>query len=173
MDGTTSGPEPRGSDPLDGPLDGPLDDLDATLLAEVRALWGRLDPVPAGLAERSKFALTMHSLEAELAELTRPEPALTRLDDEVAHAESVTFTSSRASLLVTVTVLGSTTARLDGWVTVAGAVVRVHADDGEQVTTADDAGRFTFDEVRRGPVRFALWPDGPQQRPVVTPPVDV
>ena len=116
----------------------------------------------------------MHSLEAELAELTRPEPALTRLDqDEVARAESVTFTSSRASLLVTVTVLGASTARLDGWVTVAGALVRVHTDEGEQVTTADDAGRFTFDEVRRGPVRFAVWPDGPQQRPVVTPPVDV
>jgi hypothetical protein len=49
----------------------------------------------------------------------------------------------------------------------------VHTDAGEQVTTADDAGRFTFDEVRRGPVRFAVWPDGPQQRPVVTPPVDV
>jgi hypothetical protein len=165
MDGTTDRPDPFAQEPLD--------DLDDRVLAEVRSLWSRLDPVPAGLAERAKFALTMHSLEAELAELTRPEPALTRLDDDVARAESVTFTSSRASLLVTVTVRGSTTAGLDGWVTVPGAVVRVHTDDGEQTTTADEAGRFTFDEVRRGPVRFAVWPDGPQQRPVVTPPVDV
>ena len=171
MDGTSNSPDPGGLGPAEP---GPLDDVDATILSEVRSLWGRVDPVPAGLAERAKFALTMHSLEAELAELTRPELALTRLDeDEVARAESVTFTSSRASLLVTVTVLGGSTARLDGWVTVAGAVVQVHTDAGEQVTTADDAGRFTFDEVRRGPVRFAVWPDGPQQRPVVTPPVDV
>jgi hypothetical protein len=170
MDAGSDRPEPVG--PGDGEP-GPLDELDSAVLAEVRALWGRLDPVPAGLAERAKFALTMHSLEAELAELTRPEPALTRVEDEVAQAESVTFTSSRASLLVSVTVLDTTTARLDGWVTVAGAVVRVHTDQGEQVTTADDAGRFTFDGVRRGPVRFAVWPDGLQQRPVVTPPVDV
>lgn len=163
-------PDPTGGEPLG---DTPLDSLDATILAEVRDLWGRLDPVPAGLAERTRFALTMHALEAELAELTRPEAALTRLDEDVATAESVTFTSSRASLLVTVTVLDRDTARLDGWVTVAGAVVRVHTDGGEQVVTADDAGRFTFDEVRRGPVRFAVWPEGPQQRPVVTPPVDV
>ena len=164
---------PDRPDALDALPPEPLDSLDATILTGVRDLWSRLDPVPAGMAERAKFALTMHSLEAELAELTRPEPALTRLDDELARAESVTFTSSRASLLVTVAVLGPTTARLDGWVTVPGAVVRVHSDDGEQTTTADESGRFTFDEVRRGPVRFAMWPDGPQERPVVTPPVDV
>ena len=48
MDGTTDQPD-RG----DHGEPGPLDSLDATILGEVRSLWGRLDPVPAGLAERA------------------------------------------------------------------------------------------------------------------------
>jgi hypothetical protein len=157
------------------PLDpGPLDDADDAVLRDLRHLWGRLDPAPAGLADRAKFALTMHSLEAELAELTRDELVLTRLDDDVARAESVTFTSSRVSILVTVSVLSATTARVEGWVTTRGATVRAQTTGGELSETTDDNGRFCFESVARGSVRFVVWPQGDAaERPVVTPSIDV
>jgi hypothetical protein len=156
------------------PEPGRIDEIDVAILNDLAGMWGRLDPVPAGLAERTKFALTMHSLEAELAELISAQPALTRLDDDLARAESVTFTSSRASILVTVEVTSATSVRVEGWVTPAGALVRAHSSLGEQTTTADDTGRFAFDEVARGELRFAVWPEGVEgERPVVTPPIDV
>lgn len=48
-----------------------LDDRDQRILDEVRELYARWDPCPAGLNERIKFALTVQALNAEVAELTR------------------------------------------------------------------------------------------------------
>ena len=49
----------------------PLDESDVALLAALRALHAELDPVPAGLTDDVKFALTVQALHAEVAELTR------------------------------------------------------------------------------------------------------
>ncbi|NNM47308.1 hypothetical protein [Knoellia koreensis] len=153
---------------------GPLDDLDVELLHELRQAWSVEDPVPTGLAERVKFAITLHGLEAELAELTSASLVLTRSDAEVARPESITFASSRADVLVNVSDETATTVRIDGWVTAPGAVVQLHSASGDARTTADDTGRFTFTAVDRGMIRFMLWPDGDRgERPVVTPTIDV
>ncbi len=153
---------------------GAIDATDVAVLDEIRSVWSRLDPVPAGMAERTKFALTMRALEAEVAELIKPELAVTRLGDEVARAESVTFKSPRSTVMVTVDVLSDTTVRIDGWVTTPGALVQVHGPDNDQSTTADETGRFAFESVRRGSVQFVVWPEGSRDgRPVVTPSMDV
>ncbi|HBY24686.1 MAG TPA: hypothetical protein DEG88_15875, partial [Propionibacteriaceae bacterium] len=46
-----------------------LDGVDAAILDDVRGMWDDLDPVPAGLEERIRFALNIAAMEAELAEL--------------------------------------------------------------------------------------------------------
>ena len=58
----------------------PLDDFDSTILDTVAEVFRAADPVPAGLAEDIKFALTVQALHAEVAELQRvgAESALAR-----------------------------------------------------------------------------------------------
>ncbi len=154
-----------------------MDDMDVRNLQEVRAVWSRLDPVPVGMTERIKFALTMQGLEAEIAELIKPELALTRSDragtDELARAESVTFTSSTLNVMVTIAVVNDTTARVDGWVTTPGAEIRLHVGGLDSTETADDSGRFAFAEVARGAARLVVMPTGENQHPVVTPTFDL
>lgn len=150
----------------------PIDSFDLETLAEVRRLHSRLDPVPEGLADRAKFALTMQGLEAEIAELSQPDLALTR-SDEVARAQSVTFTSSSLDVMVTITVITIDEARVDGWATVPGAEVRLHLSDTDLTETADEAGRFVFATVGRGTARLVVQPVGDEHRPVVTPTFEI
>ena len=58
----------------------PLDESDVALLAALRALHAELDPVPAGLTDDVKFALTVQALHAEVAELTRLSADEVRID---------------------------------------------------------------------------------------------
>jgi len=49
----------------------PLDDLDRSILDTVAEVFRAADPVPAGLTEAIKFALTVQAMHAEVAELQR------------------------------------------------------------------------------------------------------
>ena len=99
----------------------------------VRNMHARLDPVPSGLTDRIKFELTLAALHAEIAELQRVSLAGVRADDTAyAPTQSVTFTSSRLSLMVTLTAptddpdqAREGTITVDGWVTVGGTVVEL------------------------------------------------
>ena len=50
--------------------DGPLDEADRRVLAAVRELFSRTDPMPSGLTDRLKFEITLAALNAEVAELS-------------------------------------------------------------------------------------------------------
>src|SRR6476620_78243 len=49
---------------------GEIDEQDLRVLATRRAVVQARDPVPSGLAERAKFAMSVAALEAEIAEIT-------------------------------------------------------------------------------------------------------
>lgn len=154
----------------------PIDDIDLANLADLHEFLSRVDPVPAGLAERSRFALTVHALHAEVAELTRAEMLAARSAKDATRTESVTFTSGTVSLMVTTTVADDgQTARIDGWVTRGGAVVDVVTADLTRTVTTDDHGRFVVDAMPRGWVHFLVWvdPGRPDARPVITPSVEL
>ena len=53
----------------------PLDDNDELLLAGIAAAQAEHDPLPAGLLERMRFALSLELMDAELAALQSASPA--------------------------------------------------------------------------------------------------
>lgn len=154
------------------------DDLDATdvvTLATLRHTYDRLDPVPPDLAERCKFALTVQALHAEVAELTAESELVTRGQAPFSAAESVTFTSPTASLMITVTGQTDDTIRLDGWVSLALSRIEIRRDDGQLDVEADEFGRFSVPSLARGRAQFVVWPPGTdaEHRPVITPSIDL
>ena len=159
---------------------GAVDDLDELALTALRAIYEQGDPVPPGLVERVKFAITLDDLEAEVARLQRdsvPELAArseTRPEDAL-KARTVTFTSDTLTTMVTITSIASDTVRLDGWAA-PGAFLRVELRVGaaHHHVVADEDGRFVFDHVERGLAQLVLRPteDG-GDRPVITPAIEL
>lgn len=156
---------------------GPLDEHDAKILTLIRELHARTDPVPSGLTDRVKFELTLAALHAEIAELEHLSLAQVR-DDAATFTttDSVTFTSSTLSLMVTFGPpedAAGDTIRVDGWVTSARATVELRVGEVSLTTTADEHGRFVIDGVPHGPARFILRPESPDDRPVITPSIEL
>lgn len=152
-----------------------LDELDATALAAIRSVYLASDPVPPGLAERAKFAMTVAALEAEVAEITAtsPQEAGVRAT-EYDRASTITFSSDQLSAMITVEVVDGTTARLSGWVTTGRTLIEVRERSRTQETTSDEEGRFSFASVERGLVHLVMRRlDTPQGKPVITPALEI
>lgn len=84
-----------------------------------RALQPNPHPMPSGLTDRLKFEITLAALNAEVAELQELTLAGARADTQpLAPTDSVTFTSSRYSLMVAVSSAADDapagTVRIDG-----------------------------------------------------------
>ena len=155
-----------------------LDDTDATILAAAREVIARLDPVPAGLTDRIKFEITLAALHAEIADLERLPLAGVRGDDTAyVPTESVTFTSSSLSLMVTVAAEDPgrehPTVRIVGWVTAGGAEVELFVAGRSFQAVSDAHGRFVIEGVPRGSARFVLRAPGGTGRPVITPTMEI
>ncbi len=154
----------------------PLDESDVALLAALRALHAELDPVPAGLTDDVKFALTVQALHAEVAELTRlsADSALVRSVDYT-RAETLTFTGGAFTTMVSIVGIGPDEVRIDGWVT--GGAVRIELRERSRTSSVevDQDGRFSFEPVARGMVQFVLYPldHSPGGKPVITPSIDL
>jgi hypothetical protein len=152
----------------------PLDDLDRIILDTVAEVFRAADPVPAGLTEDIKFALTVQAMHAEVAELQRvgAQSALAR--SEYTQTQTLTFSAETLSVMVTMSPIDIDEVRVDGWVTGHDSHVRVELRAGARTVGAevDDDGRFTLDPAPRGLVRFVFLPEG-DVRPVITPTVEI
>jgi hypothetical protein len=93
----------------------------------------------------------------------------------VAEAQSITFTSSQRTVMVTITPLSADSVRVDGWIAPgAGVVVELRLPTGSRHATADEDGRFVIDDVARGLAQFVLRPAaGTGGTPVVTPSLEL
>jgi hypothetical protein len=155
----------------------PLDEQDVQALATLRRIYELGDPVPPSLLDRIKFAITLDNLEAEVAQLQRdsvPELAGARSED-LLRARTITFTSDTITTMVTITPLATGAVRLDGWAAPGASLeVEMRAGDSIRRTTADEDGRFVFDEVPRGFAQFVLREQGSEaQVPVITPAIEL
>lgn len=164
------------SDPsLDDLAAGSLDETDALTLLRMRALYDTLDPVPAGLVDRITFGITLDALHAEIAELQRSSDLVGVRGDDVAEAQTITFTSATLTTMITISSLSADRARIDGWIAPGRDVaVELRRVDGSEHTTADADGHFVFADVPRGLAQLVLRPpDGDGSPPVVTPSVEL
>jgi hypothetical protein len=154
---------------------GEIDDQDLHVLATLRAVVQASDPVPTGLAERAKFAMSVAALEAEIAEITTTTTELAGVrSTQYDRAGTITFSSDQLSAMITIEVADGTNARLSGWVSTGSTHIELRERSRTQETTTDDAGRFTFSSVERGMVHLVMrLLDHPQSRPVITPAIEI
>jgi hypothetical protein len=156
-----------------------IDEIDLANLERVRDLYARADPVPAGLSERLKFAITVQALHAEVAELMDTALFATRgpsTEAEATPIESVTFSAPAVSLMVSVSLAkDDDRVRVDGYVTVPGALVEAVTALGSHSVETDANGRFVLDDLPHGPIHFVIRVDPSDEtvRPVITPTMEV
>lgn len=147
---------------------------DDDLLQELAALYDAVDPVPDDLADEVRIAITVQALQAEVAEIVAGEPVATRSETQAVTAETITFTASAISLMVSLQQDDDTHVTIDGWVTVGGATIEVHTADQVRHATADDEGRFVVPGVPRGRTWFVVRREAAEGAPpVVTPPIEL
>ena len=160
---------------------GTVDTLDELALTALRAIYEQGDPVPPGLVERVKFAITLDDLEAEVARLQRDSvPELVArsemTSDDLLKVRTVTFTSDTLTTMVTITPVNGDQVRLDGWAA-PGAFLDVELRVGEtrHHVVADEDGRFVFDDVTRGLAQLVLRPtEGSSgEHAVITPAIEL
>jgi hypothetical protein len=147
----------RDSGPV--PPDGPLDGTDLSTLDDLRGTWEAADPMPVGLLDRVRFALSVDDLRAEVGRITQT--VGTDLVGAGARgaelARSITFDGANLAVVISVSPAGESEVRVDGWVAPAGSYDAELRVDGEKLrTTSDEQGRFAFARVGRGPVQLLV-----------------
>jgi hypothetical protein len=159
-----------GSDPELALAAGTLDALDVRLLDDLRAVHTALDPVPADLTDRIKFAMSVAALEAQVAELVSSATLETVRATDYDRAHTVTFTADDLSVMVSIEYGTSTRVDVVGWVNQPEVEVELRERGRTRSTTVDEDGRFAFAGVERGLVSFVLRRQGqPSAPPIITP----
>ncbi|GAA2001721.1 hypothetical protein [Microbacterium ulmi] len=129
---------------------------DAALFARMRALWERIDPVPAGLVDRMVAAVAVEDLSREYALLTLVETAGLAAVRGESDTATLQFTDGDVTVLLHVTMTESGSRRVDGWVDSEALAIRLAQGDREWSVGAGEHGRFAFDDVPPGMSRVRL-----------------
>ena len=145
-----------------------MTDSDATTEAELRALFGHMDPVPQLLEDGARAAFTWRTVDEELAELMRDSA---EQEDEAGMLvrggrgpRQLSFESPRLGIELEVTATGPRERRLEGQLLPpAAAMVTVERPGEDGLTVqADELGRFVLDGLRAGVVRLHIALRGTQ-----------
>lgn len=130
---------------------------DTVVLSMVRDLFEAVDPMPADLPERVRFALALRALEAEMAHFAdaADEAALVARGTE--ESRTVTFDSDSLTIMIRVDSNPDGTARIDGWLAPPKPhEVEMRMTDCSLTVMADELGRFVFYSVPRGAARLVV-----------------
>jgi hypothetical protein len=165
---------PRPQPDLDEMAAGAIDSEDIRLLEHLAELYDRADPVPPALVDRIQFDITLDALHAEVAELQRSGD-LVGVRSTESDVQTVTFTSTAFSTMITITARSADEVRIDGWVAPSEQLsVELRTAGATQHTDTDEDGRFVFAAVPRGLAQFVLRrSDDGDHPPVVTPSIEL
>lgn len=153
---------------------GALDAVDAQLLERLKHLHEVLDPAPADLADRVRFAMSVAALEAEVAEIVSSATLETVRSTDYDRADTVTFASDGLSVMVSIEHGPSTRADIVGWVSEGNVEVELRERGRTRTTMVDEEGRFSFTAVERGLVNFVLRRRGDSEAPtIITPAIEL
>ncbi|HHU09418.1 MAG TPA: hypothetical protein GXZ60_05315 [Intrasporangiaceae bacterium] len=162
------------SDDLDRLAAEPLDETDRILMRQVKDAWTARDPVPEGMTDRIRFAMTVASLEADLARIVTEVPAGAGVRTAYERTTSVTFESGSVSAMLDIEEVGAGRVDVTGWVSIHPVEVVLHERHRTRTVRSDGTGRFVFDDVERGLVHFVIHVlDRPGQRPIITPTIEL
>lgn len=131
------------------------DDGDGATLADIRAVFDEIDPVPPEVIAAAKASFTWRTIDAELAAL---------IDDSALAPTAgirgpggprlLTFEAPTVTVVVEVSDIGDRRRILGQLVSPQEAQVEVRHADGSTTVDADDLGRFSVEAVPAGPVSF-------------------
>ena len=154
------------------PADEPLDDTDFGVLGDIRELFEAVDPMPADLPERIRFALALRDLEVEVARLAE-EDQLTVAARGKEQARTITFDSDSLTIMIRIDANRDGSVRVDGWLAPPQSRQVEIKTTADPLTAASDAqGRFAFARVPSGMAQLIVHspePSSGDTRSVVTP----
>jgi hypothetical protein len=140
------------------PADEPLDDADFVVLDGIRELFETLDPMPADLPERIRFALALRDLEIEVARLAE-EDQLVVAARGTEQSRTITFDSDSLTIMIRIDANRDGTVRVDGWLAPPQCRRVEMKTAADPLTTASDSqGRFAFAQVQRGTAQLIVHP---------------
>jgi hypothetical protein len=145
-----------------------MSDADDATEAELRAIFGHMDPVPQLLEDGARAAFTWRTVDAELAELMRDSAELQEDAGMLvrgAHGpRQLSFESPRLGIELEVTETGPRERRLAGQLLPpAPATVTIERPGEDGVTVqSDDLGRFVLEGLRAGAMRLHVALRGAQ-----------
>lgn len=129
---------------------------DDALLAELRAMASRYDPVPAEAIAAARSALAWRTLDAELAALTADSSVSRSLAGVrgVATPTLLTFECGSLTLEVEVTEGRGGRRLLGQFVSPGPPTVEIRHPGGTTLVEVDEVGRFSATDIPPGPVRL-------------------
>ena len=152
---------------------GPMDQNDIEILGSLREMWDAVDPLPEGLTDRIQFAMSVASLEAEVARIVEESEALASVRSTYERATSVTFETSSVSAMLDIDEVGPDTVDITGWVSVKPMEVELRESSRSRFTHTDANGRFEFAGITRGLVHLVFRASEPGSRPIITPAIEL
>ena len=151
----------------------PMDEADEALLDSLRKMWDAVDPVPEGFTDRIQFAMSVASLEAEVARIVEEAESLTAVRSTYERAMSVTFETSSVTAMLDIDELDPDTVDITGWISVKEVEVELRERNRSRFTHTDSNGRFEFSGISRGLIHLVLRPKDPGSRAIITPAIEL
>lgn len=151
----------------------PLDGRDLQILDSVRDLWTAVDPVPDGLSERIRFAMSVASLEAEVARIVDDSEALAGVRSVYERATSLTFETNSVSAMLDIDEVDPDHVDITGWVSELDTEVELRERSRSRITHTDGNGRFEFIGIEHGLVQLVFRPGEAGTPTIITPAIEL